>query len=499
MGKTTEQPRRARGTRRSDGSHRRPKPNGDAHRKSSSVRWSDAPDGHAHGHQSGDQWHALNWPGGIVRPGTDPQTVVQEMILTGADAAVGPKHRREHAAHIADQLARADAGREPWLATRVACEILLSAMDSLYEHGWQPRDVIHVVSRAHPQPVTDLAVATVTYQAALSNATQRAPLMWAEQLEDIAAMSSAVAASVHWAATRNPGNRPFLLALGGEPPLQTDWPALLRLIGQWHDLPVWPLVCDPPSQWPEQRTDAAPRTSCAGPVDTRVLNKVRSLLAKAEATTYTSEADAFTAKAQELMTRYAIDAALLRSNFARGDVQTTRIHIENPYTKAKVHLLHEISLANRVRVVWDAQYAVATAVGTPVDLRQVEMLYTSVLVQATHAMTDLGRNSDDPATRTASFRRAFLFAFAVRVGQRLQEVGEETTARAAKRARLRGKRLLPILAAQNEAVNAEFERLFPRTEKQTAAPMDARGWIAGKVAADQAVLQPAAARIEAAQ
>ncbi|GGC68309.1 DUF2786 domain-containing protein [Hoyosella rhizosphaerae] len=441
-----------------------------------------------------NQW---NWPGRVIRPGTDIHTLIMEMILDGAHASIGPKRERTTAQTIADRLATIDAGREPWIATRVASDMLLTAMNSLYEHGWQPLDTIHVVKRAHANAVTDLAIVTVLHHAAMHDAENRAPLSWVEQLHNIAEIKPDLATATRAAATHNPANKPFLLALDKPAPLQTDWKAVLALLGQWHDLPVWPKICPTPSQWPEKRTDAAPRTQSSAPVDARVLNRVRGLLAKAEATTFTNEAEAFTAKAQELMTRYAIDAALLNSGNAFADVHSARIHIDSPYSKAKVHLLHEISLANRVRVVWDADYAIATAVGTPVELRQVEMLYTSTLVQATHAMTAVGEINDDPTTRTASFRRAFLFAYAVRVGQRLQEVGEHTTAREAQRNRRDGKKLLPILAAQNEAVNAAFERLFPQTEKQTAAPMDARGWIAGKVAADQAVLSPVGAGIEA--
>ena len=42
-----------------------------------------------------------------------------------------------------------------------------------------------------------------------------------------------------------------------------------------------------------------------------VLHKVRALLAKAEATPFDAEAEAFTSKAQELIARYRIDDALL--------------------------------------------------------------------------------------------------------------------------------------------------------------------------------------------
>ena len=153
-------------------------------------------------------------------------------------------------------------------------------------------------------------------------------------------------------------------------------------------LPQWTVLLAPPSTWPSQRT----HTSYAGvgdtEVDAKVLKRIRGLLAKAEATNFAEEAEIFTAKAQELMTRYAIDSALLHSRAGVTDtsVNARRIHIENPYVKEKVHLLTEIGESNRVRTVWFSDIALATVVGTPVDLQQVDMLFTSLLVQATRAM-----------------------------------------------------------------------------------------------------------------
>ena len=43
----------------------------------------------------------------------------------------------------------------------------------------------------------------------------------------------------------------------------------------------------------------------------RVYAKVRALLRKAESTSFPAEADALTAKAQDLLTRYALDVALV--------------------------------------------------------------------------------------------------------------------------------------------------------------------------------------------
>ena len=114
-----------------------------------------------------------------------------------------------------------------------------------------------------------------------------------------------------------------------------------------------------------------------------MLAKIRALLSKAEATTFTEEAEAFTAKAQDLMTRYAIDEALLEDSAGEGEVIARRIHIDNPYAQAKVQLLSTVGAINRVRVVWDEHHGMASVVGMAADLQLVEMLFTSLLVQAT--------------------------------------------------------------------------------------------------------------------
>jgi hypothetical protein len=87
------------------------------------------------------------------------------------------------------------------------------------------------------------------------------------------------------------------------------------------------------------------------------------------------------------------------------------------------------------------------------------------------------QNGSSPA-----FRRAFLHAFAVRIGERL-------TASAAETVDSYGAALVPVLARQEAAVTEEFERLFPRvTSGSRRRQLDARGWDAGTRAADAAVL-----------
>ena len=84
-----------------------------------------------------------------------------------------------------------------------------------------------------------------------------------------------------------------------------------------------------------------------------MLERVRALLAKAESTTFPEEAEALTAKAQELMARHAIDQAVLDagSNGGSAGVVGWRIGIDDPYAAAKSILLYRIAVANRCRGV----------------------------------------------------------------------------------------------------------------------------------------------------
>ena len=216
-----------------------------------------------------------------------------------------------------------------------------------------------------------------------------------------------------------------------------------------------------------------------------MLTKIRALLAKAESTEFPAEAEAFTAKAQDLMTHHAIDEALLADQTGESiEVQGIRVLIHHPYGLEKASLLDVIARANRTRAIWSDFASCVTLVGVPTDVAQVDMLFTSTLVQATRAMTQAGRDSHGE-DRSSSFRKAFLSAYAVRIGERLAHSTDQAT-------QTYGSDLLPVLQHQAEAVDGEFDRLFPHvTTRGGRRSFDARGWNAGTRAADAAVL-PAA-------
>ncbi|MFF0816006.1 DUF2786 domain-containing protein [Rhodococcus sp. NPDC003318] len=340
-----------------------------------------------------------------------------------------------------------------------------AALQRAYEHGWQPGDVLHVARRGLAAvDVTPIGV-LILREANRSGAWARAPLHWVDQLGAIA--------ETH--------------------PRSADEPALslsaLHLLRQL--LPLRRL-CPPPSSWPEageapRPTDTA--TESGSRTDAKVLNRIRGLLAKAESTEFTEEAETLTAKAQELMTRHSVTTTLLDATAADRDVDVhaRRIHLDRPYSKQKGLLLTTVGEANHVRTLYNAVDAIATVIGTPTDLEQVDLLFTSLLVQATRAMRAEGaRGATSPA-----FRRAFLYGFAVRIGQRLTEAEKAATAQAVVDAGARFGDLLPILARRSDAVQAEVDRLFgPKLRSWGFTVSDLGGVEAGRAAADAAHLTP---------
>ncbi|MDG9726376.1 DUF2786 domain-containing protein [Streptomyces sp. DH41] len=220
--------------------------------------------------------------------------------------------------------------------------------------------------------------------------------------------------------------------------------------------------------------------------ESRALARIRALLAKAEATGYPEEAEALSAKAQELMARHSIDEALLSAHAPSPDAPgACRIGVEPPYEQAKAVLLDAVADANHCRAVWNEPLGFSTVVGFEADLEAVELLYTSLLVQAEAAMTKaeaaqraVGRK------RTKTFRQSFLAAYAHRAGTRLRAATEAATAESGTATDVD---LLPVLASRQVAVTDRLERMFPETTTtRLRGAGDVAGWTEGTRAADHA-------------
>ncbi|MEE3919446.1 hypothetical protein V2I01_17315 [Micromonospora sp. BRA006-A] len=98
-----------------------------------------------------------------------------------------------------------------------------------------------------------------------------------------------------------------------------------------------------------------------------------------------------------------------------------RIGVDAPYAAAKALLIQEVAAANRCESVWSDDLGFATVLGFPADLAAVELLHTSLLVQATAAMLrGRGERGRAGGRRTKGYDESFLNAFALRVGDRLR-------------------------------------------------------------------------------
>ncbi|MFC4016680.1 DUF2786 domain-containing protein [Micromonospora sp. GCM10011542] len=151
-----------------------------------------------------------------------------------------------------------------------------------------------------------------------------------------------------------------------------------------------------------------------------MLSKVRKLLAQAEDPACTpAESAAFTAKATELIARYGVDRALLAARDPTTDPVGDRVvEVVAPYARDKAGLLAAVAEPLRCRCV-RRRHGSGFALhlfGFASDLERVDLLFTSLLVQAAHGLAGTVVPADE---HPAAFRRSWLAGFAQVVGGRL--------------------------------------------------------------------------------
>lgn len=415
-------------------------------------------------------------------------------LLAEVEAAlVAPKadRRRLHAA--LDALSDIDGIDGPGVhrVERALTDRLEATLTGLWERGWEPAEVVHIARRRSALRPARLAAAVVV--ATLAGARDRGvvPARWHEQLDALERSGSAQLSD-----PTETGSAPAVLRWRLAERVQLDDAVedAVRLSLAWRHLPDLEPLDEPPSRWrssaprpaagdapPPGAPPAAPATAVAP----KLLDTIRALLAKAESTSFPAEADAFTAKAQDLMRRHAVDAALLDGRRPRhGDVAVRRVAVEEPYSDEKVELLAAVADLNDVQVAWDHELGLATVIGLQAELDGVELLFLSLLVQATRALNDPA--NAEPDRRAPAFRRAFLAAYSDRIARRLRQA-QRHAERDAGGGEHAGA-LLPVLAARRDAVRAVADELFGAAPTIRTRMVDAAGWEAGTLAADAAPL-----------
>jgi Protein of unknown function (DUF2786) len=366
--------------------------------------------------------------------------------------------------------------------SRSLVDMLRASVTRSWRAGWQPAELTRhagrELSQQHVSVAADMIAAEMSgYPAATVD--QR----WAAQVTSSGSWWGRDADYLPaWA--RRSG------AAGG---LRDAAATAIELLHLFQHLPVLERLLPLPGTARTIVAGHAPAAGAAGQADERMLSRIRALLAKAEATEFAEEAEALSARAQELMAKYSIDQALLAADSGRADRPSgRRIAVDNPYEGPKTSLLQAVALANRCRVIWSKEVGLATVVGFAADLEAVELLFTSLLVQADSAMLRAGSRQDAYGrSRTRAFRQSFLVSYAVRIGERLAEAAEHATQEAAaERQAAASTALVPFLAARRQAVDDAVDEMFGGALKRgrSVRATDAEGWASGRAAADLASL-----------
>jgi len=231
--------------------------------------------------------------------------------------------------------------------------------------------------------------------------------------------------------------------------------------------------------------------------DENILNKVRALLNKAESTDFPEEAEAFSAKAEELMVRHAIDMAMLaETDPGKSDrIVSREVRIENPHLTIKGAFLYQLAKTLGVRGAYrctkrldkdgKTYYSIMGLVGYETDVDWVETLFTSLELQRINALTQglrAKRSQEHGRTFTQSFNEAYRQTVVSRVKQ------TRATAVATTAPTTSGKSTALVLVAREEQVDAEYRRAFPnvRESHRRVRYNSASGYQSGQAAGSTA-------------
>jgi hypothetical protein len=383
--------------------------------------------------------------------------------------------------------------------SRTLVEIARLSVTNAWKRGWQPAELARHIGRelsaAHAAVVSDMITDEMRGYAAASVDGR-----WAAQLAAIEA--AAPGKGVWWGSDAEYLGAVY--ALGRDAEFIVTLATAIETLHAFHHLPVLEKLLPLPGT---ARTITPEHARPAEPADARMLSRIRALLAKAESTEFAEEAEALSARAQGLMAKYSIDHALLAAESGRAEEPGgRRIAVDNPYEAPKASLLQTVAQANRCRTVWSKELGLVTVIGFPADLDAVELLFTSLLVQANTAMVRAGGKRDAYGrSRTRAFRQSFLVSYAIRIGERLADATGHAEREAAAEQQAaggvregagesgpgaKGMDLVPFLAAREEAVDDAVDAMFGTrlTRSRSVRATDAEGWSSGRAAADVASL-----------
>lgn len=228
-----------------------------------------------------------------------------------------------------------------------------------------------------------------------------------------------------------------------------------------------------------------------------ILARARKLLAKGERTDNEHEAEAFTKKAMGLLAKYGIDEALLAEEDPdRRKVGQLTIECHAPFSLEKVSLLATVADASGCRTVYeetwrdgvyrrasqsDRQIKSVHLMGHEADIRRVELLYTSLLLQQATAL----KNVEIPwhTTSPAAYRRSWLAGYAAAIRSRMAEATRDAV-KDTEEATGRSTEL--VLADRRAEVDEAFKEAFPDAQLGRPRSLNGSGFTNGYAEGEKA-------------
>ncbi len=428
------------------------------------------------GYGGGPSQSPYGGPGrGGGRPDWAESSEAIELAIRTAAQAVADG-RTQAARDCAQQLVAPGSPIPAKTLGRVCAGSVAGLITQLWQSGWQPRDLVAIGGRRLEPEHVSLLVDAIRDEARAYRPSTVDP-RWRAQLAALG--GDAVPRAQNVTRRSEPGPVDLPGRLGTEVGLRSA----IELLALFYVLPAIQLLLPLPGT---ARADQ----SGGGGIDERALARVRALLAKAESTEFPDEAEALSAKAQQLMARYALERIVVEAGAGSAGQQPVigrRLWLDAPYANAKSLLVAAVAVANRCQAVWSEFLGFTTVIGDEADLAAVELLVTSLMVQANRAMLHHGQQRDRyGGSRTRSFRQSFLISYASRIGERLRGATDEAISEVADAGAL-----LPVLHARAERVTAARNDMFPSTVEKGFNVSNAAGWAAGRAAADQALFDVA--------
>lgn len=221
----------------------------------------------------------------------------------------------------------------------------------------------------------------------------------------------------------------------------------------------------------------------------RYADKIAKLLAKAESTT-PEEAELLQSKAQELMTRWQIDEAMVQA--ARGFDQTSHEIVMEEFVVVGIYRFPLAQLCRYVTSVNDCKRVILEGknqrtidgklfretivfetVGYKSDLDRARMMFASLQLQAVRAENAWWKENEPfhaHEKRGGHYsRRQFLFSFADAVGLRLHAAKQKAQQAAEQEYDNADTSVALVLRDKSSMVLEKYEELYPGVETHKAS------------------------------